>query len=34
VSDISARSIRVAVRYFSHKTVTFLANDTVREDFI
>src|SRR3954453_8583950 len=31
---MSARTIRIAVLYFSHETVTFLGNDTTREDFI
>jgi Metallopeptidase family M81 len=28
------RRIRIAVLLFSHETVTFLSNDTTREDFI
>jgi hypothetical protein len=31
---VMSRPIRIAVLHFSHETVTFLKNDTTREDFI
>src|SRR5215475_11242910 len=31
---MSRASVRIAVLYFSHETVSFLANDTTLEDFI
>src|SRR5207249_5089041 len=33
-SAMSHPSIRIAVLHFSHETVTFLKNDTTRDDFI
>src|ERR1041384_123359 len=31
---MTAKPIRIAVLFFAHETVTFLSNDTTRDDFI